>query len=1708
LLGKQVVFREEGVLDVVARQVTGRLRRIQQEQRPATPDEQRILARWSGWGAVPEVFDDSRTEFAQAREQLTALLTPGELAAAARSTLNAHYTGASLVEAMWAAASQLGFHGGQVLEPSCGSGNFIGFAPPTAQITGVELEPVTADIAAALYPTARIISGSFATTRLPENSFDLVIGNVPFGNLTLHDPRHNRSGHSIHNHFIVKSLALTRPGGLVMILTSRYTMDARNPAARREIAALADLAGALRLPSRAHQRAAGTGVVTDLLIMRRREPEREPDPTAWEQARLTELDGAQVPVNEYFLDHPEAVLGRLGAVHGAYRADDLVVASTIDPVTAFTGGLARITASANERGLTWAPPAASAHFPPELTAASAHPDGYLQASDDRTFTEAADGMARPFEVPRSQAAELRALLGLRDTAIALLQAEGATAEDTEHAIRLRHQLNARYDSYARAYGPLNRFTLRRTGRTNPVTGEQVMARVAPPQGGFRGDPYAPLVYALEEFDPAGQRAAKAAIFTHRVVAPRAPRLGADTAADALAICLDACGEVRLGEVARLLGVTDAEAREQLGTLVFDDPQSGRLVPAAEYLSGDVRGKLRVAEHAAAADPGFAVNVAELGKVIPRDLTPAEIDARLGAAWISAAHVEQFLRETLDDPRLRVEHPGGQVWAVRGATHSVLAASTWGTQRYPAPQLAQALLEQRKIEVRDKIQTPAGERSVINPDATLAAQDKAAQLAERFADWAWEDPARAKDLAAVYNERFNNLVLRSYDNAELTLPGLSLAFRPRPHQVAAVARMINEPAVLLAHEVGAGKTAEMVIGVTELRRLGLVRKPAIVVPNHMLDQFAREWLQLYPRARVLVARRDDLRGDRRRRFVARCATGDWDGIVISRSGFERIPLSAAEQQACLDRELGLMRDWLTAARQGDRLTVKRLEGALLRAEERLRAKLDSAKDPGITFEATGIDYLCVDEAHGYKNLRTPSNITDAAIDGSMRATDLDMKIGYLRRRNGARVVTFATATPIANSVTEAYVMQRYLRPDLLDAAGIEVFDTWAATFGQVVTQVELAPEGGDSFRVKSRFARFRNVPEMLRMWHVFADVKTAADLDLPVPVLAERPSDGRRIPETVTVQPSDELIDYVADLGRRADAIRNRAVSPEEDNMLKVSGDGRRAALDLRLVGLPQQTPGKIGAAAACIAAIWRAHRDDEYLAPDGTPYPARGSLQLVFCDLGAPGRGWNAYDELRDQLVARGLPRESVRFVHEAKNDTELARLFAACRSGHVAVLVGSTEKMGVGTNVQDRVVALHHLDAPWRPADVDQREGRIIRQGNLNLEVQVIRWTTRQSFDGYMWQTLERKARFIRDVMSPALDAREIADIGDTVLSFSEAKALATNNPLLIDKAEADTQLARLVRAERAHHRNQGMLRRTITGLEAHIAAQTELANDLDAAIGRRQDTRGEAFTMTVEGRRYTKRADAGQHLLGLLRQEAANQLGYRQRTVYAGELGGFPLVATISQALGQVTVTPLFDGAPGTEFALTSRDLAESDPAGLVTRLENRLTRLEAAKAKTLADIDHTRNEMHHAANSIGKPFPQAEELTAAQQRAREIDEQLKAAAAIQATDGAADTAVQTHQPREASSTATRPGGAQGPVAQTSELQPRTGMPSPPWPSAAERQSGPTLIGPGRRNASLMPGVLNERSATQAHYRDGSPQHHPRAVAEPAGKEREAGQ
>lgn len=1141
------------------------------QARPADEAERRVLARWSGWGAVPGVFDETDARWSAERAELRDRLGQQGMAAAAASTLNAHYTDLAIVHAIWDAVIALGFSGGQVLEPGCGSGNFLHALPTGASVVAVEQEPVTARVAAALHPQAMVRCESFADTRLADASIDLVIGNVPFGAVKLHDRRHNPGGRlSIHNHFLIKALRLLRPGGLLAVLTSRYTLDARDPAPRREIAELAELLGAIRLPSGAHEKAAGTDAVSDLLILRRHDTARGGDTIrdAGFEATVAVPGHEQVTglqVNRYFGEHPDRVLGEFAVHHGPYNALSLrVTPHAGDLDTGLRCVLDDVVEQAHAAGLTMSAPAA----PPSSAAANTAvpaalggaaravpvtPDpreGLLAEAED-CFTRIVGGTPVAFEVPATQAGELRALLGLRDTVVTLLDSEAAQRSDTPAMRALRRELTTRYEAYLAEFGPLGRYTLRPTGRVDTETGEPRHARVYPRHGGFRADPYASAVYALESGnEPTASDAhgtlVRADIFTRRVIAPRAPRTRAESPSDALAICLDEHAHVDLEVIASLLEVDRDTARARLSGLVFTDPESGVLVPAAEYLSGNVRAKLAAALGAVEeGDPAMAGNVAALREVIPVDLTPAEISAHLGAAWIDAGYVQAFLREVCEDPSAAVEHPGGSVWEIRGARHGVAATQTWGTARRPAFELVAALCEQRPVRVTDTVTDPDGsKREVLNVSETLAAQDKARELAERFADWCWEDTDRAETLARVYNDTFNAIVLRSYDSAgpeTMALPGLAEGFVPRPHQYAAVARMIAEPGVLLAHEVGAGKTAEMAIGAMELRRLGLVRKPAIVVPNHQLAQWAHDFASLYPRARLLIATKADLTAARRREFVARAATGDWDAVLMTHSAFERLPMSLETQRAYLDREAEEMTRWLDAlVATGERQSpsVKRVQRMLLAARERVKAKLDSATDPGVTFEQTGIDQVCVDEAHLFKNLRTPSNIAGAAIEGSQRAQDLDMKLWWLRSRQGARVVTLATATPIANSITETWVMQRYTRPDLLDDAGLTTFDQWAATFGKVVTTVEMTPDA-TGFRLHDRFARFTNVPELLRLWHVSADIKTAAELDLPVPALAARPEDGQRAPRTVLIAPSPALRKFVATLGERADRIAPR-----------------------------------------------------------------------------------------------------------------------------------------------------------------------------------------------------------------------------------------------------------------------------------------------------------------------------------------------------------------------------------------------------------------------------------------------------------------------------------------------------------------------------------------------------------------------------------------
>lgn len=1608
------------------------LRQLQDEKRPATPEEQAILAKWAGWGGLPEVFDPRRADYAPQREVLQGLLSESEWNEARRNTLNAHYTDARVVQEVWNAVEALGFEGGRVLEPGSGSGTFIGFAPDSANMIGVELDSTTAALSQYLYPNATIRNESFARTNLPDGSFDMTIGNVPFGRLPLTDRRHNPDGESIHNHFILKSMDLTRPGGLVAVLTSRYTLDNVSDRARRKMADKADLVGAVRLPTGSHQRASGTDVIEDLLIFRVRARGEEPQADqSWVTSSKRDVNGFEIPVNNYWDGHPENVLGEMTADKGQYGTGDLRVVGdrNMADLPAVLNG---IVEQAHETGL-----GATVSNGPRADLVDANEsrhDGHIRVEEDGTFTQAVQGASVPFEVSAAQRAELASLVGLRDTLSRLLDAEASSRGITPDITNLRVQLNTQYDAYVAKHGPINRFKLSKTG-----------TRVRPQQGGFRRDPMSAVVRALETYDPSDGTAEKASIFTKRAVAPRELRTSTDDPADAVSLSIDTYGEVNLPAIANMLGVDETTARERLTGHVFEEPPvsdravpgddmgimgdilgmagmsdaapsftvpavdataigtPGKLEPSAAYLSGNVRRKLAVAQAAAALDPRFQANVDALKAVIPADLGADEIDARLGAAWIDKDTVQRFLSELLEDQygQVQVSHSGGSIWTVNGPSYGNLSTEVWGTERRSASQLVQALLEQRSIKITKK--NADGEGSTPDLEATLAAQEKAAAIQERFGEWLWEDPDRARKMQARYNDQFNALVLRQYNGQARTFPGMAESWKPHPHVKDAVERIVNEPTAMLAHVVGAGKTAEMVMGSAELKRLGMARKPAIVVPNHMLEQFTREYLEIYPNAKLLAAGSEDLRGDGRREFVGRTATGDWDAVILTQGAFESIPMSQEQQQAYIDREMATMRAQLAQA-QADEMaarvnqdpdnrkniekTVKKMETALLRAEEALKKKMDKQKDVGVSFEQTGIDYLFVDEAHGYSNLRTLSNIQGAGTTGADKATDLHMKMEYLRETSqSGRVATFATGTPIRNTVTQAYVMQKFLRPDLLEEAGITSFDQWASTFGETVDSMELKPEG-TGFRQTTRFAKFRNVPEFLKMFHTFADVKMAEDLNLPTPDLVG----GKAT--TVTVPSSDALADYIADLGDRADAVRNGLVEPEDDNMLKISGDGRKAALSMKLVG-GEHEPGKIEAAADRIASIWQENKGNVYTDPKTEEVdPIPGGMQIVFLDMGTPGAEgkWNGYDKLKQELTDRGMDPSTIRYVHEAKNDAQKAELFAAARAGRISVLIGSSEKMGVGTNMQRRAVALHHLDAPWRPADVEQRDGRIMRQGNLNKDVQILRYVTEGSFDAYMWQTLERKAKFINQIMRGSLDVREIEDIGDTAMSYGEIKALATGNPDLLEKAKLDSELAKLERLERTHNRTQTNLKSDIQTQTRNAQVWESYAAQYDAAIGQRVNTRSEAFTMSVSGRKFNKRAEAADafrdRLGSIMVQDRWGETPERD----LGAVGGFTVTGkVIGVAGGGRAVIVRFAGVPGEVTRVSTDDLGLSG-FGLVTRLESALEAFEAKRDRLLESAAEARVEVNRMEGRIGAGFPKAADLAAVRLRSQRINMKIE--------------------------------------------------------------------------------------------------------------------
>ncbi len=1668
------------------------LRRVQVDERPATRAEQDILARWSGWGAVPEVFDPRRDTYATSREHLKTLLTPTEYRAAEASILNAHYTDPAVAAAMWNAVRDAGFTGGRVLEPGCGAGTFIGLAPPEAQMVGVENDPITAAVAAHLYPSAQVRMEGFETTRVPNGSFAAVIGNVPFGKFVVSDPAHNPAGFTIHNAFLLKSVNLTAPGGYVVALTSHFTMDAVTPRARQAIAARAELLGAVRLPSNAFARVAGTSVVTDVLVLRRREPGEEIDPATLEWVHTPEMPVpgdtglVDLPINSYFHQHPENVLGALRAGHGQYGNDSLTVAAAdTDVAAALSERLADIIDRARTRGkaLTATPETlvdvSEISFDAGLLTRpneGAIPLYSLRYDADTEKFQAWQGHGwEPVAIFKTRMAETVELLALRDAAEAVTRSQRTAAPGPQRE-QLRAHLNRLYDAYVAKHGPINRFKLTEPKPRTQAEHDKAVAKAeeawrvknndydseipeelaaewdtaawepAPSQkrqphiaSALRDDPGWATLTALEGTDESTGLPVKAPIFSVDLLAEPVTITHAENIHDALAVCLDQHHRVDVAHIAALLADTEDSVRQQLHGLVYpslSNPE--KLIPAATALSGHVRRKLAQARAAAEANPVYTDYVHALRAVMPTDKMASQINARLGAPWINAEYVEQFAREVFEVPRITIVHHGGK-WAVDcpGYLRSTVAMTeTWGTGHRDAIDLLDAALNSQTIVVnrppRD-VELRGG--PTIDRAATVAAQAKCGKIMERFGTWVWEDPVRSEELVTEFNTRFNSLRAPLYDGSQLSLPGLSSRFNPHYYQRNAVARIIAEPTVLLDHVVGAGKSGTMFMGAMELKRLGLVKQPWIVVPNHLIEQVTREAKWWYPTATILMgATGSDAEG--RRRLAAQSATSDWDMVIVPQSVFERINVHPDIRVDYETRELAALSEQLSTAENP--LTKKMIEAALKRQRTKLE-KLQKAadKDTGVTFEQTGCDYLFVDEAHHYKNKTRMSQIRELACpSGSNKATDLDLKLMVLRQRRRdeaiaagipaadvvERVATFATGTPVANSLGELYVMQSYLRPDLLADSGTSDINDWGATFTATVNTVE-ANATGTGLHPVTRVGKFCNLQELLALSSAFTDVVTRTQVasgrtGLVLPQLVG----GRR--KIVTITPSQEVKDFITDLAHRAQTIDPKRM--DLDNILKISNDGRNVSLDPRLANLDKPETSRAATVAGEIMRIHRDTADNVYVSPDTkAPMDRTGGLQIVFCDRGTPkaGQSFSMYTAIRDELIDQGMDPAAIRFIHDARTAEERLRLFDQCNRGEVSVLIGSTEKMGTGTNVQTRAVALHHVDVPWRPADLEQREGRAIRQGNQNAEVEIINYVTEGSFDTFMWQKVEAKAMFIEQIKRNEIDASEVEDIGgEFTASAAETKAASTGDPRYIQQVKLADEVARLDALERSHFDALARRERLIKETTRQVARGQADIDQLTPLVAEIADRAARPLAVAIGDRRFPDRATAAVPFAQAC-QRAWDQLRDRPQweTRPVATINGLSLIARRENVAGTVNLS--FE-TPSAEIAISTTDLiaachptlggADTKARGLLTRAENlykdipahhkRLTAHQAVLTDELADLTTSAAENFEHRDELGEKRALLEELTAvlrlesqsdaAKAAAEEVAERMRAA------------------------------------------------------------------------------------------------------------------
>ena len=1525
------------------------LKLLEHEQRQPTNEEKRALVRYVGWGGLPQVFDACNEQWTAERDRLESLLTGEELESARATTLNAHYTAPTVIRAMYAAAQQLGFERGRILEPACGLGHFIGLMPDNmhrrSQVTGVEIDSITARIARHLYPDADIRHQPFEEARLADGFYDVAISNIPFGDYKPFDPQFKNWNFVIHDYFFAKALDKVRPGGLVLFVTSKGTMDKLDGALREYIAHQADLVGAIRLPNDAFKKNANTEVTTDIVILRKRQAGELPQGPAWKAiGEITNSLGETIPVNEYYVERPHLMLGEMRLEGRMYRNNEPTLAGNgkdlAEQLTQAVASLPKnLFAPLDNRVRA---PLAEQVFPaPEHI----KPNAYTLVND-RIGIRDGDNIRVVEGLSSRLVQRIRGMIHVRDAVRRCLRAQ-LDSTDEGDLEGTRAQLNQAYDRFVNRHGYLSE-------RANASA--------------FRGDPDLPLLLSLEHYDDRSKRAVKAAIFRERTVQIGRPAIEIKTPQDALLVTLGERGCVDLDHVAGLLHRKPSEFLTDLRGAIFLNPQTNRWGTEDEYLSGNVRAKLAVAEAAALTDEAFKVNADALKLVQPVALAAPEIDARLGSTWIPTDDIQRFAEELLGEEGITVSHvPQLGLWVVRAGysiKFSVANTTEHGTDRRSAVELLEDALNLRTPTVYDY--DDRSERDVVNVPATEAARDKQEKIKERFKGWIWQDDERRERLARKYNDEFNNVRLRSFNGDHLTLPGASPAIQLRQHQRAAVWRILQTPNCLLAHVVGAGKTYTMVAAAMELKRLGFARKPLFAVPNHMLGQFSSELLTLYPGANILVATKEDFEKERRQTLMNRIATGNWDAVIVTHSGFEKIPVSRETQEEFINaelRELGLAVE--QQRKQGDSRIVKQLERAKKKLESKLKElAANEKKDDSLTFEELGVDRLFVDEAHYFKNLFYVSKMTRIAglpATASQRAFDMFLKVLHVQRMNSGAGVVFATGTPIANSVAEMFTMQRYLQMTALKALKVDHFDSWAATFGEPVSAMELAPDGS-GYRLNTRFARFINVPELMQQFRQVADIQTQKMLKLPVPELRT----GK--PIVVNAPCSKELKEIVESLVERAEALRSGRIDPREDNMLLVTTDGRKAALDLRLHDpqMPDHPDSKVNRAVAEVERIWRETADNRL-------------AQLVFCDLSVPtgGRGFSVYEDMRDKLLARGVPAEEMEFIQDHDSDAAKLMLFRDVRAGRVRILFGSTQKMGTGANVQERLVALHHLDAPWRPADVEQREGRILRQGNTNDEVQIYRYVTEESFDAYMWQTLETKARFIAQVMTGESDLRRIEDIDGAALTYAEVKAIASGNPMVIEKASIDAEVARLSRLRTQHLETQFRLRTQVRHLNEEMPRLEKRLEEVRQDIATRQDTHGDAFVMQLDGQSIHDRGIAGELLLRLAERVKATRTDR-----LSGQFAGFQVFVAHNFMSGADIV---LKGA-GTHTAKVS-----NTALGTIRSVEYAVQNLEEVAATVEQRIAETRKRIFDLQVQTGQPFEYEERLAGLSRRQDEIEEAL---------------------------------------------------------------------------------------------------------------------